>query len=121
MASDMDGRGSDVGDCSGEPSSLSEPDAQVAGSTDDQSELSSRLDAAYHVEEDLTGRGESDQPSSLTENLSQRVQDQVGAENERGAGDDDPNNYPLHSPWTFWFDRYLPSIFFFFFVKESGS
>lgn len=47
---------------------------------------------------------QSEQPSSLTDNLSQRVQDVVGAENERGAGDD-PNNYPLHSTWTFWFDR----------------
>ena len=105
MASD--GRG-DVGDGSGEPS-LSEPDAQLAGPTGDQAELSSRLDA-YHLEGDSPGGGEgesSDQPSSLTENLSQRVQDQVGAENERGAGDDDPNNYPLHSPWTFWFDRYF--------------
>lgn len=99
------GPASDVGDCSGEQRSLSVPAPQLAGSNDDQSELSSRLDTAYHAEEDLPGGGESDQPSSLTENLSQRVQDQVGAENERGAGDDDPNNYPLHSPWTFWFDR----------------
>jgi hypothetical protein len=103
MASD--GRG-DVGDGSGDPSLSAEPDG-------DQGELSSRLDA-YHLEEDspggrAEGDGSADQPSSLTENLSQRVQDQVGAENERGAGDDDPNNYPLHSPWTFWFDRY--SIF----------
>ena len=101
MASD--GR-SDVEHHSGQPA-LSKPASQVAAVTDDQSELSSRL-GAYHLEEDSPDReGESDQPSSLTENLSQRVQDQVGAENERGAGDDDPNNYPLHSPWTFWFDR----------------
>ena len=109
MASD--GRG-DVGDgsASGESSLSAEPDAQLAGAT---GELSSRLDA-YHLEDDSPGEGAegesgADQPSSLPENLSQRVQDQVGAENERGAGDDDPNNYPLHSPWTFWFDRYVKS------------
>lgn len=107
MASD--GRG-DVGDVSGDLSA--EPDAKLGrGPAADQGDLISRMDA-YHLEEDSPGGGaESDgsgaeQPSSLTENLSQRVQDQVGAENERGAGDDDPNNYPLHSPWTFWFDRY---------------
>lgn len=103
MASD--GRG-DVGDGSGDLSA--EPDAKLVGPAADQGDLISRLDA-YHLEEDSPGGGAesgAEQPSSLTENLSQRVQDQVGAENERGAGDDDPNNYPLHSPWTFWFDRY---------------
>ena len=57
----------------------------------------------YQIEEGV--EEESEQPSSLTENLSQRVQDEVGAENERGAGADDPNNYSLHSSWSFWFDR----------------
>ena len=107
MASD--GRG-DEGDVGGDLSA--EPDAKLGrGPATDQGDLISRLDA-YHLEEDSPGGGaegdgsDAEQPSSLTENLSQRVQDQVGAENERGVGDDDPNNYPLHSPWTFWFDRY---------------
>lgn len=54
---------------------------------------------------DVAGEAHSDQPSSLTDNLSQRVQDEVGVENEKGADGDDPNNYPLHSSWSFWFDR----------------
>lgn len=86
-----------------------EPAAQAAASVDAyaQSEFSSRLGA--HSYERASPDVEGEQPSSLTDNLSQRVQDEVGAENERGAGGDDPNNYPLHSSWAFWFDRCVPT------------
>lgn len=106
MASDA--VGGRVGDDrhSVQPSLSQQHDTEVTAKlNDDQSQLSSRLDAC-HFEESIACEGDvGEQPSSLTENLSQRVQDQVVAENERGAVDD-PNNYPLHSPWTFWFDRY---------------
>ncbi len=36
--------------------------------------------------------------------LSRKTLDALGAENESSGGD--PENYPLHTPWTFWFDRY---------------
>ena len=64
----------------------------------------------WHDAHQFEEEAESDQPSSLSDNLSQRVQDEVGAENERGADGDDPNNYPLHSSWSFWFDRLVPVI-----------
>ena len=34
--------------------------------------------------------------------LSRKALDELGQENENT---DDPDNYPLYSPWTFWFDR----------------
>ncbi len=34
--------------------------------------------------------------------LSRKTLDVLGTENENTG---DPENYPLHSPWTFWFDR----------------
>lgn len=82
---------------------------ETSGQADIPAELSSRV-GGHQTDQGAAGEleaeeGESEQPSSLTDNLSQRVQDEVGAENERGAGDDDPNNYPLHSTWSFWFDR----------------
>ena len=81
---------------------------ETSAQVDTPVESSSRV-GGHQTEQGTPGEweaeeGESEQPSSLTDNLSQRVQDVVGAENERGAGDD-PNNYPLHSTWTFWFDR----------------
>ena len=36
--------------------------------------------------------------------LSQRTQEEVVAENDASSRED-PDNYPLHSSWTFWFDR----------------
>lgn len=35
--------------------------------------------------------------------LSRKALDELGPENESRA--DDPENYPLHSPWSFWYDR----------------
>ena len=83
-------------------------DCETSAQVDTPAESSSRV-GGHQMEQGTPGEWEaeeeqSEQPSSLTDNLSQRVQDVVGAENERGAGDD-PNNYPLHSTWTFWFDR----------------
>lgn len=36
--------------------------------------------------------------------LSQRALDELG-ELQEAADPADPENYPLHSPWAFWFDR----------------
>lgn len=36
--------------------------------------------------------------------LSRRTQEEVVAENDTTSGED-PDNYPLHSPWSFWYDR----------------
>lgn len=36
--------------------------------------------------------------------LSRRTQEEVVAENDTSSGED-PDNYPLHSPWSFWFDK----------------
>ena len=36
--------------------------------------------------------------------LSRRTLDELGEKNEDA---DDPENYPLNSPWAFWFDRYV--------------
>lgn len=33
--------------------------------------------------------------------LSRKAQDEI----ESCSSEDDPENYPLHTPWTFWFDR----------------
>ena len=93
-----------------EPRPFSEPLAARADTSIEtdtpSSELRPGVGVAHHLyDEEGSPEPHSDQPSSLSENLSQRVQDEVGAENERGAGGGDPDNYPLHSPWTFWFDR----------------
>lgn len=44
--------------------------------------------------------------SSLTPSprLSRRTQQEVVAENDTSSGED-PDNYPLHSPWSFWLDK----------------
>ena len=34
--------------------------------------------------------------------LSRKMLDELGQENEATG---DPENLPLHTPWTFWFDR----------------
>ncbi len=36
--------------------------------------------------------------------LSRKTQDEVVVENETSSIEN-PDNYPLHSPWSFWFDR----------------
>lgn len=36
--------------------------------------------------------------------LSRKTQEEVVVENDTASGED-PDNYPLHSPWSFWFDR----------------
>lgn len=36
--------------------------------------------------------------------LSRKTLDALGAENEVSEGED-PENFPLHTPWTLWFDR----------------
>ena len=36
--------------------------------------------------------------------LSRKTQKEVVAENDASSSQD-PDNYPLHSPWSFWFDR----------------
>ena len=37
--------------------------------------------------------------------LSRRTQEEVVIENESSGLGEDPDNFPLHSPWSFWFDR----------------
>ena len=36
--------------------------------------------------------------------LSRKTQEEIVAENDAASGED-PENYPLHSPWSFWFDK----------------
>lgn len=36
--------------------------------------------------------------------LSRKTQEEVIVENDTSNGED-PDNYPLHSPWSYWFDR----------------
>lgn len=40
--------------------------------------------------------------------LSRRTQAEVESDNE--VSSEDPHNYPLHSPWCFWFDRSANNI-----------
>lgn len=37
--------------------------------------------------------------------LSRRALDELGQLQEIADADVDPENYPLHSPWAFWFER----------------
>lgn len=43
-------------------------------------------------------------PLAPSPRLSQETQKEVVAENDTESSQD-PDNYPLHSPWSFWFDK----------------
>ncbi len=55
---------------------------------------------------DVSEYGHERSSRSLTPSprLSRRTQEEIVAENDTSSGGD-PDNYPLHSPWSFWFDR----------------
>ncbi len=48
-------------------------------------------------------------PLAPSPRLSRRTQKEVVAENDTTSSQD-PDNYPLHSPWSFWFDRWAGTI-----------
>lgn len=50
-----------------------------------------------------TGKGTS-QSFMSSPRLSRKTQEEVIAENDTSSGED-PDNYPMHSTWSFWFDR----------------
>lgn len=54
-------------------------------------------------EESSSQVSESLQPHSSPQ-LSRRAWDELGQLQETTDADD-PENYPLHSPWAFWFER----------------
>ena len=47
----------------------------------------------------------SDLELTASPRLSRKTQEEVVAENDASFGGNDPENYPLHSTWSFWFDR----------------
>lgn len=52
--------------------------------------------------------------------LSRRTQEEVIAENDTSSGED-PENYPLHSPWSFWFDKWVWYCMMWFLQDHLGS
>ena len=57
-----------------------------------------RIEGGEEEEEEVAGDGPAPQ-------LSQRALDELGQLQTDRA---DPDNFPLHSPWAFWFDRWAP-------------
>ena len=50
----------------------------------------------------LLGKPEQEAAVTASPRLSRKAHDEL-----EKCSSEDPDNYPLHSPWTFWFDRWV--------------
>lgn len=82
-------------------SSLVVEEAAGAEASCGSSLSSSPEPAKLRLQEDLLS--ELVEGARASPRLSRKALDELGPENQSRA--DDPENYPLHSPWSFWYDR----------------